>query len=140
MIGREDPKENDLFFTCSLIEYIGRVTKNKRHVVVDILGRERIEKIYNLADVYHCIDIAYTAEDFIEEAGINEGDFDNIKSKSFSLNFLNQILQLFTVFFLFLYHNARLYLEKIYSFFSNHLCHIKHKTKVQKEIFLKKDG
>ena len=78
MIGREDPKENDLFFTCSLIEYIGRITKNKRHVVVDLLGRERIEKIYDLADVYHCIDISYTAEDFIEEAKIPEGDFDNI--------------------------------------------------------------
>lgn len=29
MIGREDPKENDLFFTCSLIEYIGRKPKTK---------------------------------------------------------------------------------------------------------------
>lgn len=28
MTGREDPKENDLFFTCSLIEYIARKTKN----------------------------------------------------------------------------------------------------------------
>lgn len=27
MIGREDPKENDLFFTCSLIEYFARKTK-----------------------------------------------------------------------------------------------------------------
>lgn len=29
MTGREDSKENDLFFTCSLIEYIARKTKNK---------------------------------------------------------------------------------------------------------------
>lgn len=27
MTGREDGKENDLFFTCSLIEYIARKTK-----------------------------------------------------------------------------------------------------------------
>lgn len=29
MIGREDKKENDLFFTCSLIDYIARKTNNK---------------------------------------------------------------------------------------------------------------
>lgn len=29
MTGREDGKENDLFFTCSLIEYIARKTKIK---------------------------------------------------------------------------------------------------------------
>ena len=28
--GRESRKDNDLFFTCSLIEYIARKTKNKR--------------------------------------------------------------------------------------------------------------
>ena len=35
MIGREEQKENDLFFTCSLIDYIARKTKNKRAVVVN---------------------------------------------------------------------------------------------------------
>lgn len=28
--GREPQKDNDLFFTCSLIEYIARKTKNIR--------------------------------------------------------------------------------------------------------------
>ena len=50
MNGREDPKENDLFFTCSLIDYIARKTKNKRSVVVNALGKELIAKIYELAD------------------------------------------------------------------------------------------
>lgn len=34
MIGREDQKSNDLLFTCSLIEYIARKTKNHRVDVV----------------------------------------------------------------------------------------------------------
>ena len=34
--GRENPKENDLFFTCSLIDYIARKTKNKRVDVVNL--------------------------------------------------------------------------------------------------------
>ena len=53
MTRREDPKSNDLFFTCSLIDYIARKTKNKRSDVVNTLGREAIAKIYDLADVYH---------------------------------------------------------------------------------------
>ena len=43
--GRENPKDNDLFYTCSLIEYIARKTKNVRADVVNQLGKEQIEKI-----------------------------------------------------------------------------------------------
>ena len=51
--GREEKKDNDLFFTCSLIDYIARKTKNKRNVVVNAIGKKQIEKIYDLADIYH---------------------------------------------------------------------------------------
>ena len=37
-LGRESQKDNDLFYTCSLIDYIARKTKNKRVAVVDALG------------------------------------------------------------------------------------------------------
>ena len=43
MNGREDSKQNDLFFLCSLIEYIGRQTKNKRSVIVNALGRKGLD-------------------------------------------------------------------------------------------------
>ncbi len=78
MIGREDPKENDLFFTCSLIEYIARKTKNHRNVVVNQLGFQRLEKIYELADVYHSDNLDRVSDDFIEEANIQMGNFDNV--------------------------------------------------------------
>lgn len=42
-IGRESSKDNDLFFTCSLIDYIARKTKNTRMDVVNTLGKKRIE-------------------------------------------------------------------------------------------------
>ena len=38
-IGRESSKDNDLFFTCSLIDYIARKTKNTRMDVVNTLGK-----------------------------------------------------------------------------------------------------
>ncbi len=85
MIGRENPKDNDLFFTCSLIEYIGRKTKNYRSDVVDALGFSRLKKIYELADVYHSDNIDRVSDDFIAEAGIREGNFDNVAAGEYSI-------------------------------------------------------
>ena len=39
--GREAKADNDLFYTCSLIEYIARKTKNHRTDVVAKLVRDR---------------------------------------------------------------------------------------------------
>lgn len=84
-IGRENPKDNDLFYTCSLIDYIARKTKNVRADIVNQLGKERIEKIYELADVYHCDNIERVAEDFIAEANIKAGTFDNVKACQYTI-------------------------------------------------------
>lgn len=85
MIGREDKKSNDLFFTCSLIDYIARKTKNKRSAVVDMLGKSLIEKIYDLADVYHSDNIDRVSDDFIAAAGISTGDFDNVAAARYAV-------------------------------------------------------
>lgn len=75
--GRENKKDNDLFYLCSLIDHIARKTKNVRSVVVNCLGRDRLERIYELADVYHCDNIDQVSDDFIREAHIDNGTFDN---------------------------------------------------------------
>ena len=85
MTGREDHKSNDLFFTCSLIDYIARKTKNKRSDVVNTLGRESIAKIYDLADVYHSDNIDRVSDDFIEAAHISNGCFDNVAAAKYAV-------------------------------------------------------
>ena len=85
MTGREDKKSNDLFYICSLIDFIARKTKNTRKDTVNLLGRDRINKIYDLADVYHCDAIESVADEFIEEAGIKNGSFDNIAAAKYSV-------------------------------------------------------
>ena len=69
---------NDLFFICSLIEYIGRTMKRKRKEVTDFLGKDRIQRIYTYADVFHCEPIQKVAEELIEECSISQGTFDNV--------------------------------------------------------------
>ena len=76
--GRESAKDNDLFFTCSLIDYIARKTKHTRAEVVNALGKQNLEKIYDLADIYHSDNIDRVSEDCIEEAQIKQGNFDNV--------------------------------------------------------------
>lgn len=39
-----DKEKNDLFYVCSLIEYIARQTKNKRGVIVRTLGKDGVIK------------------------------------------------------------------------------------------------
>lgn len=67
-----------LFYTCSLIEYIGRERKLKRADVVRSLGENTIRRIYRFADVFHCEPIEKTADDFISHLNIPEGSFDNV--------------------------------------------------------------
>ena len=83
--GRENQKDNDLFFTCALIDYISRKTKNTRKTVVNALGKQRLEKIYDLADVYHSDNIDRVSDDFIEEAGILTGTFDNVADCKYAI-------------------------------------------------------
>lgn len=77
-IAREDKKANDLFFVCSLIEYIARKTLNERAFIVNTLGREEILKIYNLAEVYHCENIDKITFELVNKYNIPNGNYDNL--------------------------------------------------------------
>lgn len=79
----EDIDSNNLFFTCSLIEYIARITKNTKKYIVNKLGMEKINKIYNLAEIYHSENIDKIADELIKEHTIINGNYDilsNIKN------------------------------------------------------------
>lgn len=77
--------DNDLFFTCSLIEFIGRRQKLKRSDVVTYLGEEKVKRIYNYADVFHCEPIEKVADDFINICGISTGEFDNVAKCKYAI-------------------------------------------------------
>lgn len=81
MLGREPQTHNNLIYLCSLIEYIARATRNHNRVVVNALGDARLQKIYDLADVYHSDNIERVASDFIDEAKIEQGSFDVTAAK-----------------------------------------------------------
>ena len=69
--------DSNLFFLCSLIEFIGRQQRQKRETVVFALGEKTLRRIYKYADVLHCEPIEKTADEFISSCGIQVGSFDN---------------------------------------------------------------
>lgn len=72
-------EENDLFFVCSLIEYIARKTKNTKKVIIEQLGEETLNKIYDLAEIYHCENIEKVSAELIEENNIDIGHYSPIE-------------------------------------------------------------
>ena len=81
----EPQKENDLFFVCSLIEYIARKTNNTKKYIVEKLGKEKIQKIYDLAEVYHSENIEKVSDELIQEAKIENGIYDIISKCEYSV-------------------------------------------------------
>ena len=78
MEEREEERLNDLFFVCSLIEYVARQTKNERKVIVKAMGHEGITHYLDLAEVYHCENIDKVTEEIINKYHIAEGCYDNV--------------------------------------------------------------
>lgn len=79
-----DKNNNSLFYTCSLIEFISRQTKNNRKDIIEHLG-EDLERIYNYEDVFHCEPIEKVANDFIIRNNISTGKFDNISKCKYNI-------------------------------------------------------
>jgi hypothetical protein len=85
MTGREDKNENNLFFLCSLIEYMGRKSKNHRNVVVNAIGKDDLQHIFDLADIYHSENMDKLAFEFTEKHHIKSGIFDNVANAKYSI-------------------------------------------------------
>lgn len=76
---------NQLFYTCSLIEYIGRLQKRKRSEIVTQIGKNVLERIYNHADVLHSEPIEKVEDEFIVMCQIDKGNYDNISQSKYNI-------------------------------------------------------
>ena len=68
---------DDLFYVCSMIEFVARETHNK---VKDIVGKMTDEDLLHqlkAASVNHCLSYEQICDEWIEEYQIAEENFDN---------------------------------------------------------------
>lgn len=76
---------NALFFTCSLIEQLGRKLKQPRGQVVKMLGDAGVKYLLRDADILHCEPIEKVAEDVITEFHLEPGTYDNVAAAEFAV-------------------------------------------------------
>lgn len=63
-----EQEKNDLFYVCSLIEYIARQTKNKRGAIVEALGESGVRKQLYDAQINHCLSFEQVSDEVIEQS------------------------------------------------------------------------
>lgn len=80
-----DKEKNDLFYVCSLIEYIARATKNKRGAVVEALGEPGIKKQLYDAEVNHCLSFEQVCDEIVSAYRIEPGNFDTIANCKYAV-------------------------------------------------------
>lgn len=90
----EQEKDN-LFFVCTMIEYVSRQTKNHRHVVVDCLEPDGLDYELQHADVNHCLPMEQVSDEWIEEYHIPTGNFDNVADCRYTVPSVTSIGRLY---------------------------------------------
>lgn len=76
---------DNLFYLCSLIEFIRRKTNNMSKDIVNKMGIEELSTIYNIADVLHCDSFEEISDLYISKLGISvlEGKTNHDSSKEY---------------------------------------------------------
>ena len=70
--------KDDLFYVCTMIEYVARKTHNNTRDIVVKISDKALAHQLKAACVNHCLSFEQVADEWIEEFRIPEGTFDNI--------------------------------------------------------------
>ena len=109
----EPQEENDLFFVCSVIEYIARKTKNTKKYTIEKLGKNNIKKIYELAEIYHSENIDKVTDEFIEKCNIDTGEYDIIENCKYRIPTFWEIGKVYKRLILMVNNNKSEYIETL---------------------------
>ena len=115
----EPQNENDLFFVCSFIEYIARKTNNKKSYIVKKIGKELLQKIYNLAEVYHSENIEKVSDEIIEQSKIEPGNYDIIGNCKYNIPTYWDIGKVYKRLILMVNNDENEYINTLYSVLSS---------------------
>lgn len=92
-----ESEQDDLFYVCSLIEYIARMTKNKRGVVAQCLGHDGIVKELKDAGVNHCLSFEQVGEEVVERYKVPQGNFETVENCKYSVPSYTDIGRLYSI-------------------------------------------
>lgn len=121
MINSESFEDNNLFYTCSLIEYISRKTKNEVKDVINKLGIDTIEKIYSLSDVYHVENIDKVSDEYIEKYQIKLGKYDKLENVKYKIPSYFEIGRVYQKLIISINNDSTKYINTLFNVLSSFL-------------------
>ena len=86
-----DKRKDDIFYVCTLIEYIARETRNHRKDVIVYFDKDDLSRQLRLAEVNHCLSFEQVAEELIDEYNISNGDFDTVAECKYTVPSITSI-------------------------------------------------
>ena len=63
-----------LFYVATIMEYTARTTNNEISYIADAMGVLGMSKVYEFADVSHCLPFSQVADELIQLYGISNGN------------------------------------------------------------------
>lgn len=76
---------DDIFYFCSLVEYISRKTKNHRKDIIKYFSVTDISRQLRLAEVNHCLSFEQVSDELIEEFHIKNGNYDTVSECKYNI-------------------------------------------------------
>lgn len=86
-----DKLKDDIYYVCTMIEYVARLTDNHRKDVVKKISRKDMEHQIKVAEVNHCLSYEQVADEWIEQYKIEKGDFNTVKDCRYEIPSVNAI-------------------------------------------------
>lgn len=59
----EKKREDNVFYVCTMIEYVARITNNHRKNIILFLTKKGVEHQLKVADVNHCLSFEQVADE-----------------------------------------------------------------------------
>ncbi len=81
----DEKRKDDIYYVCTMIEFVSRATNNRRKDVVARLSRKNIEHQLKVAEVNHCLSFEQVSDEWIEQYGISIGTFNTISNCKYTV-------------------------------------------------------
>ena len=81
----DEKRKDDIYYVCTMIEFVARATKNRRKDVIARLSKRNIEHQLKVAEVNHCLSFEQVSDERIEQYGISIGIFDTVSNCKYTV-------------------------------------------------------
>lgn len=110
---------DDVYYTASIIEFLGRKTRNSRKTIAEYFGIDGIDYLLETACVNHCLSMEQVSDELIEEYGIQEGIYDTVCECKYTVPSATKIGKVYARLVDTISESENQYGEKLYEVFTS---------------------